>query len=144
MRNFLRGVHTLLNPPLFCDWEEFYRQSNFNMEILDAWRQSKKLHVKFQALFIFEHLIFLVPMIWLKVDIERRNAVLKNSIFDPLLDEELSTYMVNLLLSFGFAVTFTAPLLQAGLAYAYIRYGHPWSRVWRSEVLKSNPNSCRQ
>ena len=140
-RKLLKGIHTLVNPPLFCDWEEFYRHSNFKMEIPDAWYQSKKLYAKFQALFIIEHLLFLIPMIWLKIDVERRNAVLEGGTFKPVPEEILSTRMVNLLLILGLVVTFAAPLLQAGLAYAYIRYGHPWSRVWRAQVLPTNPES---
>ena len=143
-RQFLRGIHTLVNPPLFCDWEEFYRNSNFSMEILNAWHQSKKLYAKFQALFFIEHLLFLMPMVWLKIDVERRNAVLEGSIFKPVHDEILSSNKIDLLLTLAFVVTFLAPLLQAGLAYAYFRYGHPWNRVWRVHVLSPTPEACRK
>merc|ERR1712241_1100573 len=33
VRRFIRGFHTLCNVPLFCDWEEFYRNSDFKTPI---------------------------------------------------------------------------------------------------------------
>ena len=144
VRQFLKAVHTFINPPLFCDWEEIYRHSNYKILIKDAWYKFINIYAKFQALFVVEHLLLLIPMIWLKIDVERRNAVLNGSIFKVVPDEKLSTYKVNVLLALGFLVTFLAPLLQAGLAYAYFQFGHPWSRVWKTNILSSNIHSTDQ
>ena len=37
VRRFMRGIHTLCNVPLFCDWEEFYRSSDFKKPISVCW-----------------------------------------------------------------------------------------------------------
>merc|ERR1719188_1695758 len=79
-------------------------------------------------------------MIWLKVDIDRRNARLEASVFKPVPDEILSTFMVNLLLTLGVVVTIVSPLLQTALAFAYVKFGHSWKRVWRINVLSSDPH----
>ena len=74
-------------------------------------------------------------MIWLRVCILRRSAFLETGPFKEVPDELLSTYNVNLLLTIGVIATISVPLLQAALAYAYFRFGHPWARVLRAQVL---------
>merc|ERR1719264_1047170 len=59
VRRFMRGIHTLCHVPLFCDWEEFYRNSDFKTPIPVCWHESKKLFVKFQCLFLLEHALML-------------------------------------------------------------------------------------
>ena len=137
LKQFLQGVQTLVYSPLFCDWEVSYSLSKFKIGIQDAWNQSKKVYAQFQGLFMVENILLLIPMIWLKFDIDRRNAVLEASVFKPVPDEDLSTQRVNILLTLGLVVTFVSPLLQAALAYAYVKFGHSWKRVWRFHILSS-------
>ena len=84
-----------------------------------------------------EHSVLLMPMIWLRVCIQRRSAFLETGPFKEVPSELLSTYNVNLLLTIGVVATITVPLLQGALAYAYFRFGHPWARVLRAQVLSS-------
>ena len=146
VRRIMRGVVTLVNIPLFCDWEEFFRDSDFSLSVSECWKKSKKLYAKFQVLFLIEHMVSLAPMIWLKVVVDQRNAELEDGPFKPVPDEELSTDRVNLLLALGIAVPLAGALLQALFAYLYFRFGHPWARVLNSQVLTvkhdSNPTLC--
>ena len=93
------------------------------------------MFAKFQLLFMVEHSLLLMPMIWLRVCIQRRSAFLETGPFKEVSTELLSTYNVNLLLIIGGVATISVPLLQAALAYAYFRFGHPWARVLRAQVL---------
>ena len=144
VRQFMRGIPTFVNPPLFCDWEEFYRLSHFNTSISESWNQSKKLFVMFQGLFMVEHAVMLTPMIWLRLCIQRRSAFLEKGPFKEVPDELLSTYNVNLLLIIGVAATIFVPLFQAALAYAYFKFGHPWARVLRAQVFSAQPSSLNE
>ena len=85
---------------------------------------------------LLEHTLMLIPLIWLKVDVDRRNAVLEGSVFKPVPDEDLSTYRVNLLLALGILMPFVSSLLQTALAYAFYKYGHPWSGVLKTQVFQ--------
>ena len=141
VRQFMRGIYTFVNPPLFCDWEELYRLSDYKTSIPESWNQSKKLFSMFQVLFMVEHTLLLIPMIWLRVCIKKRSAFLEEGPFKEVPDELLSTNNVNILLTIGVVATFGAPLLQAALAYAYFRFGHPWARILKAEVFSSQQTS---
>ena len=135
VRRFMRGIHTLCNVPLFCDWEEFYRNSDFKTPIPVCWLESKKLFAKFQLLFFIEHALMMIPIVWLKLAVDKRHTELEQSVFKPIPAEVLSKQRVDLLLGLGIAVPIVGSLLQAGIAYAYFRFGHPWTRVLRSQVF---------
>ena len=135
MSRFTDGISTLICVPLFCDWEEIYRNSDLKSSIAECWSASKKVFAKFQIVFFAEHLVALVPLIWLKVAVERRNTLLEKSIFKPVPDEQLSKQMINTLLTLGLVIPIVASLLQAGLAYLFFRFGHPWARVLKCQVL---------
>ena len=90
-----------------------------------------------------EHMVLLIPLIWLKVCIKKRSDILQGSIFKEVPDELLSTRNVNLLLTFGVLVTFVTPILQAVLAYAYFKFGHPWARVLKPQVFSPTEGEVR-
>ena len=138
VRRFMRGILTLVSAPLFCDWEAFYEESDNITPVAECWKMSKKLYFKFQGLFIFESYVALVPMLLLKAAVDNRGSILNESVFKPLPDEDLSTYMVNLLLILGFSVPILSSMLQTALAYAYFKYGHPWAKVLEFQVFSPN------
>ena len=71
MRQIMRGIYTFVHPPLFCDWEEFYRGSDFNLSVLESWNKSKKVFAIFQLLFLVEHSLLLLNIVWLKICIKK-------------------------------------------------------------------------
>ena len=77
-------------------------------------------------------------MIWLKLAVDQRNSKLKK-VFGLLNDERHSTFMVNILVTLGVVVPIVTLLAQTGLAWLYMRYGHPWSRI-----LKAVPKATDQ
>ena len=134
LRQIMQGTLTLINIPLFCDWEKILRDSDFSIPVAESWNKSKILYAKFQLLFLVQHMLSLAPMIWFKIDVDKRNAILKEGPFKPIPDEDLSTSQVDLLLTLGFMLPFVAAPLQALFAYLYFRLGHPWARVLNSQV----------
>merc|ERR1719245_1265548 len=98
--HFMRTIKTIVCVPLFCDWEEMYRKYQGTRTVAHCWRESKKMFAKFLALYLFEHALALIPMIWLKLAVDRRNAKLEE-VFDLLSDERRSTFMTNLLVTLG-------------------------------------------
>ena len=135
LKQIIQGIWTLISVPLFCDWEYLYRQSNFTKSVTRCWKESMKVFLMFQCIFVMEHLVALTPLIWLKIAVDQRHAKLEQGIFKPVPDEILSRYMVNMLLILGVVVTFVSSLLQSALAYLYFRYGHPWAIVLKNEVF---------
>ena len=125
VRHISGGILTFLNAPLFCDWQVFFEESNFQTPITQCWIESKKLHARFQVLLVVESYMALMPMIFLKAAVDHRNNVLNEGIFKPLPDEILSTRMVNMLLILGFLVPIANSILQTGLAFLYFRF-----RTW--------------
>ena len=83
-------------------------------------------------------LLAMIPMIWLKLAVDQRNSKLKK-VFGLLNDERHSTFMVNILVTLGVVVPIVTLLAQTGLAWLYMRYGHPWSRI-----LKAVPKATDQ
>ena len=114
-----------------------YRKYQGTRTIAHCWGESKKLFAKFLALYLFEHALALIPMIWLKLAVDCRNAKLEE-VFDLLNDERHSTFMVNLLVTLGVVVPIVTLLAQTGLAWLYMRYGHPWSRILKNMPKASN------
>ena len=135
VRISMRTVVTLVNIPLFCDWEEFFRYSDHSIPVSECWNKCKKLYAKFQVLFLIEHMMSLIPIICLKIAVDKRNAKLEEGPFKLVPDEELSTYVVNCLLVLGVVMPVITALIQASLAYLYFMYGHPWARVLKSQVF---------
>ena len=101
VRQFMRGIHTYCNVPLFCDWEEFYRKSDFETPIPVCWLESKMLFAKLQFLFLIEHALMMIPMIWLKLAVDKRHTILDEGPFKPIHDEVLSKQRVDLLIGLG-------------------------------------------
>ena len=128
--SFQHSIRTIISPPLQKDWELIYRLYKLagrELSFQSSWRRSKLLLLALHALMLFEHMIMLVPLLALRLAIDRRNTHLATN-FPVLDDEKYSTNVVNyLILSglVGFPVLSATSLL---LAYIYFVKWHPWSR----------------
>ena len=130
MKLILQTVFTLVSPPMFADWEEFKRLYP-NKDILECWKRSKTLHNSFLVLFMAEHLICLIPLVYLKTGVDRRNSLLESSGFSPITDEMSSTFVINCLLISWAIIFLITPVMQTLLARIYFKFCHGWSRILR-------------
>ena len=75
---------------------------------------------------------------------DKRHTELEESVFKPIPDEVLSKQRVDLLLGLGIAVPILGCVLQAGIAYVFFRFGHPWKRILQSELFSVETKSKSQ
>ena len=120
---------TLVCPPIFNDWEDYYRLKP-GTTIEQAWKTSLivlAIHVGLHAL---ENAALCVPLCYLKLALYDRKIHLASRMFSLLPQEEHSAMMVNLILFSSLtAFAILVPALQFMLALAYFWHGHAWSRI---------------
>ena len=87
-----------------------------------------KLLLSYNIMFLIEHMLMLVPLAALKWEIDERNARMAG-VFPLVAEEQLSTFIVNVLLFSGLASFLMLPIVSLALAYLYFKHKHPWSRV---------------
>ena len=75
----------------------------------------------------------LLPLLALKVSIERRNAFLAED-FPPTTDEQFSTETVNTLLQWGVVSVCALPMVSTILSLLYFTVFHAWSAVLMEQV----------
>ena len=75
----------------------------------------------------------LLPLLALKVSIDRRNAFLAED-FPPTTDEQFSTETVNALLQWGIGSVCALPLVSMFLSLLYFTVFHAWSAVLMEQV----------
>ena len=123
----MEGICTLVCPPVHLDWELLFRLKGGDT-ISDCWKRSKYLFLAYNILLLIEHLVLLMPIMVLKLAIDKRNDNLAQY-FPQTVDEELSTLRVNSLFYGGLAGFTILPIISCGLAYAYFTRKHAWSRI---------------
>ena len=136
-KNILEGIRTWVCIPLHLDWELIHRSSNFELDIPECWRRSKKLLLSYNVLFLIEHMIMLVPLAVLKWEIDQRNARMAGD-FPLVAEEQTSTFMVNALFFSGLVCFLMLPIVSLALAYLYFIQKHPWSRVLVASLAEQN------
>ena len=123
-------IHTFVCPPLFDDWEEYYRSASGSVSLRVSWIRSGTLFQDFVGLLAFENVCLCIPLVILRVDFAVRANALRQSFFPLLPQEEDSIVIANYLLAAAFAIFLAIlPLGQFALRFLYLKYGHPWSRV---------------
>jgi uncharacterized membrane protein YecN with MAPEG domain len=126
-------LYTFLSPPLFLDWEKIYRDGKGTITIKESWKKTQKLLFFHILMHFIEHILLCIPLMLFKRAIQKRNQQL-SEFFPPVNDELYSTFIVNLLLGVGIAVSFVLPPIQYGLAHLYFVKGHPWSRLLNAKL----------
>ena len=87
----------------------------------------------FNSLIFVENTIMLLPLLALKVSIDRRNAFLAED-FPPTADEQFSTETVNTLLQWGAGSVCALPLVSTFLSLLYFTMFHAWSAILMEHV----------
>ena len=64
--NSVKGLWTMVCPPLFFDWEELWHH-NSELSFKSCWEKCHYIFVSFVLLVFFEHLILCVPLVAFKV-----------------------------------------------------------------------------
>jgi hypothetical protein len=128
-KQMLQSLYTILYPPVVVDWETIYRLNNGKLSIKTCWKKSKRFMIVQIAINFMQHILLCVPLMLLKVAIDKRNEDLAAGGFYPLKDELYSSQNVNDLLIAGLSVSVISPLVQWSLIYIYFKVGHPWSRI---------------
>ena len=132
---YWEGLYTMVCPPAFKDWTEFYGRKS-EQSILSCWQTSRRRLAHYLLLFALEHFLLCLPLMVLKYLVAERKASMVG-MFAPLPAEEHSEIVTDAVLFSSLTVyLFVLPLCQFGLVTAYFKYGHCWSRVLKSELLK--------
>ena len=140
-RLFLLSVFSLICPPLYADWEELHLR-NEDLDISQCWKKSMHLFTAFLILECVEHLACLLPMVALKVSVDRRNTLLDKSGFPPIEDELHSTFIINGILISAPCFFLLIALLQFFVAKIYFKHCHGWSRILRANVQQKHQRKC--
>ncbi len=102
--------------------------------MLNCWNLWLAAFLRYLCLFLLEHAALCLPLIALRAKVDNRAFAMQEAFFPTLPEEDFSSANIDFLLGAGFGVALLLPLLQIGLAFAYFRCGHPWSRVFRAHV----------
>ncbi len=100
--------------------------------IIQSWRRSTVSISCSIILHALQNACLCIPLIGLKLTLGQRAAAMERKFFPQLPTEQYSLIVVDGLLygSLAFFLS-VAPLSQIGLAMAYFKWGHSWSRVLR-------------
>ena len=137
----LEALYTFICPPLFPDWEDYYRWGK-SEDMLESWRRSKAALACHIILHSAENLILCMPIVLLKIVATRRTSAMADKSFALLPLEAASVGVIDGLLAGSVVLhAVVIPALQALLAFIYFKFGHAWSRALKAREAKSQKTS---
>ena len=137
---FLHALWSLLVPPLYSEWDEQYRRSNYRLSISECWSKTKFVIVTQNLITFLGNLMLSIPAIVYLSDPDLIPTSLVQTVESleidtfPLDQLTLSLKIYRVIPLLQLILVFVSPLIMMSLTFVYYKKFHPWSRVLNVEV----------